>query len=785
MFLLAAITLSQVYLGTERNLRVDIPRVEATVEVDGRLNEPVWQQAARLTGFSQYAPDDGRPAGNETEVLVWYSPNAVHFGIRAHATPGSVRATLADRDHIDSDDQVQIFLSTFNDGRQASVFGVNPFGVQMDGAVVEGAAQGAGGFGGVAGGRTAPDLSPDFVFESKGHLTDYGYEIELRIPFKSLRYQSAAAQDWGIHVIRRIQSAGHEDSWAPARRSAASFLAQAGTLAGLRDLHRGLVMDLNPVVTVRADGHPSTALGAGLSDSGWTYDGHRPDVGGNIRWGLTNNLTMNATVNPDFSQVEADATQFQIDPRQALFFAEKRPFFLDGIEFFQTPNSLVYSRRIAAPVAAVKLTGKVASTTVAALSAVDDPSTSLRAGTSTSLGGGDHPVFTIVRIQRDVGGASRAAFVYTNRLDGAATNHVAGADAHLVFRKIYALDLQGAVSRTTSGGVETKSGPLWHAQLRRSGRRFSAQYSLNANAPDFRAAAGFISRQGIVNGFFQNQISLYGKPGALVEKWTGDVQIQTVWNYDSFFDGAQALERKLHFDSNLFFKHGWHSAGSVLVERYGFDPAIYSNYAVLGAGGPHPIMGQTLPNLDFLLSLDTPRVRGVSANLFVIWGRDENFFEWASANIVYSTANLAWRPTERLRVDLSHNLQSFARRTDGSYVGIRRVPRVKVEYQATRHIFVRYVGEHATNYQDALRDDSRTGLPIVFVARDGTIMPASAVRTRSFRNDWLFSYQPRPGTVLFAGYGNTLSNPGTDQLRRDLRRTRDGFFLKLSYLFRM
>jgi hypothetical protein len=184
-----------------------------------------------------------------------------------------------------------------------------------------------------------------------------------------------------------------------------------------------------------------------------------------------------------------------------------------------------------------------------------------------------------------------------------------------------------------------------------------------------------------------------------------------------------------------------------------------------------------------VFTLDTPRVGGVSANVFVIWGRDENFFEWASSNIVYSTLSLLWRPTERLRVDFDHNLQSFARRTDGSYVGIRRIPRLKLEYQATRSMFFRYVGEYATNYQDTLRDDSRTNLPIVIVAPGGTFEPAAGLRQRSFRNDWLFSYQPTPGTVLFAGYGNTLSD--FDERQQALRRTQDGFFFKVSYLFRM
>jgi hypothetical protein len=761
-----------VYRGTERNIRVDIPRIDATVQVDGRLSEPVWQQAARLTGFSEYAPDDGRAAESETEILVWYSPGAIHFGVRAHAPAGSVRATLGDRDRVDNDDWVQFFLSTFNDGRQASMFGVNPLGVQMDGALVEGTTGSGGGFGGVSGGRAPTDLSPDFVFDSKGHLTDFGYEVEVRIPFKSLRYQSTPTQDWGLHVVRRIQSTGHEDSWAPARRSAASFLAQAGTLVGLKELHRGLVMDLNPFVTAHVDGRPEDDAAR------WTYNGGTPDVGTNVRWGVTPNLTVNGTINPDFSQVESDATQFQIDPRQALFFPEKRPFFLDGIEFFNTPSNLVYSRRIVDPIAAVKVTGKVAGTTIAALSAVD--------ASDQSADGASHPVFTIVRLQRDLGAASRGGFLYTDRVDGASSNRVAAGDAHLVWRKLYSVDLQGGVSRTTFG-ESAAVGELWQGAVRRDGRRYTFRYGFNGNDEDFRAAAGFIGRRGIVQGDALNQVALYGKSGAFVEKWTGDVQLHGVWNYDAFFAADPALERKLHFNSNLYFRGGWHATQSVLFERYRYDPSIYTNYAVLDGDTLRPFVGGTLPNLDYVLALDTPRVHGVSANLFLIWGRDENFFEWSSANIVYATADIAWRPTDRLRVDFSHNLQSFARRTDGSYVGIRRIPRLKVEYQATRAIFFRYVGEYATNYQDALRDDSRTGLPLVLVAPSGGYTLLEGLRERTLRNDWLFSYQPRPGTVIFAGYGNSLDD-AVDPVRplpAGLHRTRDGFFLKLSYLLRL
>ena len=757
-----------VYRGTERQLKVDIPRIDATATIDGFLDEPAWQQAARLTSFSEYAPDDRRPAADETDVLVWYSPSAIYFGIRAHAAPGTVRATLAARDRLDNDDAVLIMLSTFNDGRQATVFGVNPLGVQEDGTIVEGTSQGGGGFGGISSGRPQTDLSADYVYDSKGRLTDYGYEIEVRIPFKSLRYQSVAMQDWGLHVIRKIQSTGHEDSWVPAARTAASFMGQAGTLVGLHELRRGLVMDVNPFVTARSDGAPSGA--------GWRYDTHRPEIGTNLRWGVTSNLTLNATVNPDFSQVEADATQFQIDPRQAVFFPEKRPFFLDGIELFSTPNSLVYSRTIVAPVAAAKLTGKVAGTTIAVLSAADDQ--------AQSTDGTNNPVFTVARVQRDLGSSSRAALVYTDRLENGYTNHVAGADAHLVMRSIYSADLQAAFSRTDRvGTVET--GALWQAALRRTGRRFSFKYSVNGNAPDFHAAAGFISRPGVVFGEVTHQLSLYGRPGAFVEKFTQDLQLQGTWNYADFTSGRGALERKLHFNSNFYLHGGWHTGASVLIERYGYDPSIYTNYALLDPSGALlPFSGPSLPNLDYVFSLDTPRLHGVTVNVFAIWGKDENFFEWANANIVYSTLSVQWRPTERLRVDLTHDLQSFVRRTDNSYAGVRKVPRLRLEYQATPSIFLRYVGEYSSTYRDTLHDDSRTELPIVLVAPDGTYTPTAVIRQRALRNDWLFSYQPTPGTVFFAGYGNRLATLDGNADSR-LQRSSDGFFLKVSYLLRL
>jgi len=176
----AVMMLAATYIGRENQLNVRIPRLTAEVTVDGVLNEPVWQQADVLTGFSEFSPHDGIPAADSTQVLVWYSPTALHFGIRAFEPHGAVHATLADRDKIASDDNVQILLGTFHDHRQAYVFGVNPLGVQMDGTIVEQGQVLTGGWTPTLSGRVAPDLSQDFVFDSKGRLTDYGYEVEIR-----------------------------------------------------------------------------------------------------------------------------------------------------------------------------------------------------------------------------------------------------------------------------------------------------------------------------------------------------------------------------------------------------------------------------------------------------------------------------------------------------------------------------------------------------------------------------------------------------------------------------
>jgi hypothetical protein len=766
-----------VYHGRAGKLEVRLPREEAAIEVDGVLDEAVWQRAAMLTGFSQFSPSDGVPAADSTEVLVWYSPGAIHFGVRAFEAHGAVRATLADRDRIGSDDHIQILLSTFGDGRQATVFAVNPLGVQSDGALVEtGAVRSGNGFSSAVVRREVADLSPDYVFDSKGRLTERGYEIEIRIPFKSLRYQSGAEQSWGLHVTRRVQHSGYEDSWAPARLASASFLAQSGKLVGLTDLRRGLVLDFNPSVTSRTLGEPTAG--------GWGYRGGSPEVGGTVRWGITNNLSLTGTANPDFSQVESDAGQLLFDPRDETFFQEKRPFFLDGIEQFTTPNNLVYTRRLVQPSAAVKLTGKGVGTDVALLSAVDDREVSA---------GGDHPFYNIIRLQRDVGASSRLGLVYTDRIEGGSYNRVLGTDARLVLGQRTTVQLQLAGSRTRRAG-ETTTAPLWQARVNHSGRVFGFRTSINASHENFRAGSGFFPRPGLVHLNVDPRMTVYGAPGSALESFTFDVNLNGRWRYQEFVGEGGILDDQLHFNVNATLRGGWQLTGSLLLESFGYPYEIYQGYRVEvpragGGADTAAFVGRPrISNRDYVLSFQSPEFKHFSANWFILWGNDENFYEWSPGRIILANGGVAFRPSDKLRFDATYGLQQVRRRSDGSLVDVQHIPRIKMEYQLSRPIFLRLVGEYTRDRQADLRDDTRTEAPLLVFDPDvGDFVRATGFERSSFRGDVLFSYQPGPGTVLFAGYGSTLHDPGnpSDPLRGGLRRVADGFFLKVSYLFHM
>ena len=741
---------------------MDAPQT-ADVVIDGKLDEPIWRSAQLLTGFSLYQPTDQRPSPDSTDVLVWYSPTAIYFGIRAYEPHGSVRATLADRDRVSSDDNIEIHLDTFEERRRAFVFIVNALGVQADGTKSEG-----GGF--IPGSNVAPgqnDLSPDFQWQSRGHVEAWGYEVEIRIPFSSLRFPSKAIQRWGIQFSRNVQHSGYQETWTPVKRASASFIAQEGWLSGLRGMQHGLDVTLNPEVTSTIAGSPSTS-----NPRNWSYDS-KPRIGGNIRAGLGSNFVLNGTIRPDFSQVEADATQVAADPRFALFYAERRPFFVEGSDQFNVPNTLVYTRRIVQPDAALKLTGRLGRANISLLSALD-------AAPAGALN--DRPLVDILRLTRDFSQQSQAGFVYSERVSTGMSNRLAGFDVRHVFGKLYYGQLQFAGSTTRSGGAD-RTGALWEAVVDRTGRGFGFHYNVIGISPDFRADNGFVARTGYVQPSVSNRMTFFGGQGQRLERVMVFSSTSGLWRYRDFFRGNSLLESRASLSTTATLRGGWSVGFTPAFATYAFDPSRYAGLATEnGTAAPDAfVVAPRITTANAALTVGTPQFRRFAASGGVTRANDVDFLETSRVNRMAYNASVDLRPSARARINATYASNEFVRRLDGGSSFSTRIPRLKMEYQLARPLFVRVIAQYEATRRDVLRD-YRTGSILLTKTSSGSYAPTVLHASNLLRSDWLFSYRPRPGTVFFAGYGDSMTE--SDPLAfNGLRRLSDGFFLKASWLF--
>jgi hypothetical protein len=728
----------------------EIPRLEASVQVDGRLDEPVWTTATRLTRFWQYQPVDGRPAEEETEVRAWYAPDAIYFGVIAHdRNPAAIRATVADRDNIDNDDYVVLDLDTFHDRRRAFFFAVNPLGVQADGVRSEGAGQVSSLIPG------SVDKNPDFTWESKGRITDRGYEIEIRIPFRSLRYPGSGPQTWGFNVTRVVQRTGYTDTWTDVRRANASFLGQEGGLSGLRDLKHGVTVEAQPFVTATADGSRDPLSG------NFARDDINPDAGLNLRLGFSS-YAVDATLNPDFSQVESDEGQVTVNERFALFFPEKRPFFLEGIELFGSPQTLVYTRRIVNPKAGGKFTGKFGQLGVAHLTAVDE----------TDAG---DAWFNITRLRRDFGLNSIAGVTFTNRDQTDAHNRVLAGDFRYVWSLYYAQFQYGR--SWTSDPLGSRSAPIWQAEYDRTGRTWGFNYLLNGLGAGFDDQAGFVNRlrSGVVNGHAFNRLTHYGARGALLENLTVFFGPERTWLYDHF-GFKPGLEGDEQVDATFQLRGGWELNGHFQRDFVNFQDSSFAGYTVGSAGGPAYRPPDDFSGFTGEAKVTTPTWRQLGATVSYGRGRAAIFQEGATGRGWQLTGAVDLRPASTVRVTALATLFRLFR-LDGSEFARSTIPRLKLEYQPNRALFFRVIGEYRSERRAALVDPS-TGGPL-FIG--GAAQPATEFN--GFRLDLLGSFEPTPGTVAFLGYGSSLESDREFNWSR-LQRVNDGFFLKLAYQVR-
>ncbi len=765
-----------VYDGAAGQIDIATPRLtSADLDIDGRMDEVEWESAAVLQNFTQYDPVEGIPASQRTEARVFVTDDAIYVGIRAATEAGQIRASITERDEIvRRDDYVQIILDTFNDRRRGFVFVVNPYGIQQDGVWFEGRSGGFGRGGGGGGGGgffgQPVDYNPDLIWESHGEIDDEGYTIEVRIPFKSIRFPSAEVQSWGFQLVRHMESTGYKSSWAPISRNINNQLSQAGSLQALVGLDPGLFLEFNPVAT-------SSITGTYNDDLDALHRAKREDEFGlNLTYGLTSNLTLDATVNPDFSQVEADAGQIAVNERFALFFQEKRPFFLQGTEIFGMPQQLVYTRTVANPIVGTKVTGKVGDFGVAYLGAIDE------------ISGADNAVVNLLRVRRDVGSGSNVGLLYTDRTQSSDLfNRVVAADARLLLGPRYSLTVLGAVSST---GVEAGSerGNILTTRLERSGRGFTANGEFENYSPHFLAGSGFIRRVAITNANSRLSYNWYGGRGALIERWGPAFQTRVTWDHDDFWDGLGPQETELELSLTASFRGNVTFWGNVFHDTYDFESSLYDGLFRRGpAGGLNPFVADQsqfsgMTGVRAFTFFNTwQRVRGrISGEI-----REQPIFDRRRgvpievADSWGTDINLTVFPTNSWLIEFGARHQSLQRKSGDPYSSAT-IPRLRTQYQISRSLFFRLIGEYASQETNGLLAPDGSFLE---TCSGGVCSVIGPTDTNDIYFETLLSYEPTPGTVFFIGYSREMDEPVAFDFR-NVQARRDGFFVKASYRFR-
>ena len=704
---------------------VQLKRAENPPVLDGKLDDPVWRDAVLISEFVQSRPVDGAPATEETEVRVAYDSGHLYFAFYArYSDPALIRANRSDRDQTRADDRIAVYFDPFLDQQRAYMLSVNGYGIQADALVTSG---GGGGRGRGGSGRGREDRSWDALFESKGGLVDDGWIVEMAVPFKSLRYPAKAegeTHQWGFQILRTIPSKNEEVVWAPVSRDVQGFLTQMGVVTGMSGVSTSRNLEFLPTFT-------TVKLGSLDSDTGvYTEDGVDPDAGVSVKYGVTSNLTLDFTYNPDFSQIESDRPRITANQRFPIFFEERRPFFLEGRQIFNTEIDVVHTRAIVNPRHGAKLTGKIGRTTVGVLFA-NDEAAGLRDDLSDPAFGRSANV-AIGRVRYDMYSESFLGAIVTDREFMDSYSRLAGVDGRFRLGLNHRFSFMAVTADSRDEEGVRSSGPAYRASFNRSGRRLSYGFQRESLAPGFETDLGSIRRNDVSRSSANTSYRFW--PQNALISW--GPRIRYVRNHDH--DGVlQDEEVETGIDFNFANNIGVRGEIEKSIERYlevDFDKTRY------GIGG----------------NISSSRFLSVFFNYN--WGdairfMDDPFLGRSLDGFVSVTL----RPSARFQTNLTTNLRRFTRLDTGDEEFDVRIYRARTTYQFSDRLLVRNITEY----------DSWNG---------------------TVGANLLVTYRINAGTVGFIGYDHRLQRGinFNDELfdSRDLTRTSRSFFMKLSYLFR-
>jgi hypothetical protein len=706
----------------------------------------------KVTGFIQRNPHNGDLASQRTEAYLGYDEKNLYVVFVCFDDPAKVRARMSRREDIFDDDTVEIMLDTFHDRRRAYAFQTTPLGVQWDAIWTEVPHEDN------TGSTANFDPSFDTVWHSNGKLTSRGYVVWMAIPFKSLRFSPAREQSWGIILYRGILRENEDDFWPEISRSVEGRLAQGATAGGLEDISPGRHMQFIPYGVLRSfralDTRDPTAP---------RFDHRDAEFRGGIdsKFVLHDNLVLDVTANPDFSQVESDEPQITVNQRFEVFFPERRPFFLENSDYFKTPIDLFFTRRIGDPQFGARLTGKVGPYSLGIL-ATDDRGPGNRVPDSDPLAG-ERSTFAIARVNRDIFGQSSIGAIYTDWEFPAADefNRVGGIDSRLKFNPNWTGNFEAVTSSTKNQDGSYEAGPAYKAEANYSATHLNYDATYNDISPGFTTNAGFVNRVDIRQ--IGNSLDYRFWPeSSSVLSWGPSLLTDHVWSHDGTrLDALYSPTLVFRLRGQTFFN---------------FSPYTDFRERLRPRDFPTLAQDQDYHEHNYFIAAGTSYLPKATVQAYYQRGTGVDFVPPADQSPVLALADvvnllLSFRPISALKIDNTYLFDRLRDRNSGAAIFNNHIVRSKWNWQFNRQLSLRLI----LQYTATLANPALTSLET----------------SKQFNGDFLITYLLHPGTAIYVGYNSDLQHLMLDSAAGTITRTRTGyindsrqFFVKVSYLFR-
>ncbi len=702
-----------------RNPTATAVRAEAPPVIDGHLDDPIWRTATPVTRFFQRPGRaiEGAPPSELTAVHIAYDDQRLYFGIHAYySDPTQIRASRVDRDQIQLDDKVTIYLDPFLDLQRAYAFAVNPYGVQRDAVLIP------------TGPRNG-DVSWNTLFETAGQLVEDGWTAEMAIPFKSLRYPGRGPGEehlWGLQIERDIESRNEAVTWMPISSSVMGFTSQMGVLEGLTDLSTNRNLEFLPTVT-------AIQLGTLDSTTGRFGNDHLEEAGFNVKYGLTPNLTFDFTLNPDYSQIESDRPQIEVNQRFPVFFPELRPFFLEGQEIYSVPGPvrLVHTRTVVDPRYGAKFSGKSGRTTLALLIADDEAPGKVDDPADPAFG--ESAQVLNARAKFDLQSRSYVGAVFTDREFLDSYSRLGGIDGDLWFGNNYRFTFAALASDRRDLNNVRRTGPLWNVAFQRDTRNLDLSVDHYQIHPDFGTDLGFVRR--VDQRFVAANGSYTWWPGTWVVNWGPRFTYERGYRYR----GGPVEDERIQGGLNAQFTNSVMVRANVdrIMERYREIDFHKTRFSASGL-------------------VNTSRKIAVQAEMSI--GDEIHFVAnpYLGRTIEYEFG-VTLRPSSRLQSQISLDTTRFMDAGRDTEIFNIKILHAVTTYQFTDRLLIRNILDHDTF-------------------------------DKTFFASFLLTYRVNAGTVFYVGYddhrrqGNLL-NPAIFP-RTDYERTNRAVFMKLQYLLR-